>query len=68
MEKLLFWRSRVEREVQKERVEGRLVRALPERRRVWRCFSRPTEAGRYGSWVFVRFSTARFGSDQNWSR
>ena len=46
MEKLLFWRSRVEREEQKERVEGRVVRAFPERRRVVSCLSRPTEAGR----------------------
>ena len=34
------------REKQKERVEGRVVRALPERRSVCSCLSLPTEAGR----------------------
>ena len=46
MEKLLFRRSRVVRDTQKERVEGRVVRALPERRRVCSCLSLPTEAGK----------------------
>ena len=46
IEKLLFWRSSVEREKQKERVDGRVVSAFPERRRVWSCLRRPTEAGR----------------------
>ena len=46
MEKLLFCKSRVAREEQKERVEGRVVRALPESSRVWSCLSLPTEAGR----------------------
>lgn len=46
IEKLLFWRSRVTSEEQKERVVGSVVREFPCRRRVCRCLSLPTEAGR----------------------